>query len=203
MQALEAPLQHEAFPTPSTSCLPLATPLPPPALSFWSPTGAGSSRPSSSCPVCLCLQSYELILHEGGFKVVKRGPGNSLPYKIRYMGIFLVIETRSGMAVSWDRKTSVFIWLPQSYKVNPAGDSESVEPMLTKGSTGTQLSEPSCPLTSQWQRALQGAGVAMCPASSPSYPSPSGSSQGAAVPGQALKAPPPCCLAPRLPSPAG
>lgn len=67
------------------------------------------------------LQNYELILHEGSYKVVQRGPGGDLPYKIRYMGIYLAVETRSGVVVSWDRKTSVFIRLHQEYKVGVAG----------------------------------------------------------------------------------
>lgn len=67
------------------------------------------------------MQNYELILHEGTYKVVQRGPGRDLPYRIRYMGIYLTIETRSGMVVSWDRKTSVFIRLRQDYKVRVGG----------------------------------------------------------------------------------
>jgi mucin-5B len=88
--------------------------------------------------VCLLLQSYELILHEGSFKVVGRGSGGILPYKIRYMGIFLVIETRRGMAVSWDRKTSVVIRLKQHYKVSIAslGDS-SLRPGPARTESGS------------------------------------------------------------------
>ena len=63
--------------------------------------------------------------------MVQRGPGGDLPYKIRYMGIYLAVETRSGMVVSWDRKTSVFIRLHQEYKVgvgrlrDPLGEGQS------------------------------------------------------------------------------
>ncbi|XP_060015587.1 mucin-5B-like [Lagenorhynchus albirostris] len=67
------------------------------------------------------LQNYELILHEGSYKVVQRGPGGDLPYKIRYMGIYLAVETRSGVVVSWDRKSSVFIRLHQEYKGRVCG----------------------------------------------------------------------------------
>ncbi|XP_013358358.1 PREDICTED: mucin-5B [Chinchilla lanigera] len=81
----------------------------------------GTTGTTCSKAIKIFLESYELILHEGGFKVVERGPGGDLPYKVRYMGIFLVIETRSGMAVSWDRKTSVFLRLPQSYKGRVCG----------------------------------------------------------------------------------
>uniref|UniRef100_A0A8D0V1V9 VWFD domain-containing protein n=1 Tax=Sus scrofa TaxID=9823 RepID=A0A8D0V1V9_PIG len=54
-------------------------------------------------------------------KVVQRGPGGDLPYRIRYMGIYLAVETRSGMVVSWDRKTSVHIQLHQRYKGRVCG----------------------------------------------------------------------------------
>lgn len=67
------------------------------------------------------LQNYELILHSGAHKVVQRGPGGDLPYRIRYMGTHLAVETRSGLLVSWDRKTSVFIRLHQDYKVKAGG----------------------------------------------------------------------------------
>lgn len=72
---------------------------------------------SSLCP----SQNYELILHEGTYKVVQRGPGADLPYRVRYMGTHLAIETRSGLVVSWDRRTSVFIRLHQDYKVSAGG----------------------------------------------------------------------------------
>lgn len=70
-------------------------------------------------------QNYELLLHEGTYKAVQRGPGADLPYRVRYIGTHLAIETRSGLVVSWDRRTSVFIRLHQDYKVSarprPAG----------------------------------------------------------------------------------
>ncbi|KAM5248547.1 mucin-5B [Ctenodactylus gundi] len=81
----------------------------------------GTTGTTCSKAIKVFVESYELILHEGGFKVVERGSGGDLPYKIRYMGIFLVIETRSGMAISWDRKTSVFIRLQQHYKGKVCG----------------------------------------------------------------------------------
>lgn len=58
-----------------------------------------------------------MILHEATYKVVQRGPGGDLPYRVRYMGTHLAIEARSGLVVSWDRRTSVFIRLHQDYKV--------------------------------------------------------------------------------------
>ncbi|XP_049569372.1 mucin-5B [Orcinus orca] len=81
----------------------------------------GTTGVTCSKAIKIFLENYELILHEGSYKVVQRGPGGDLPYKIRYMGIYLAVETRSGVVVSWDRKTSVFIRLHQEYKGRVCG----------------------------------------------------------------------------------
>ncbi|GAB1292921.1 Mucin 5, subtype B, tracheobronchial [Apodemus speciosus] len=81
----------------------------------------GTTGTTCSKAIKIFVESYELILHEGNFKVVERGPSGDPPYKIRYMGIFLVIEIRSGIVVSWDRKTSVFVRLQQHYKGRVCG----------------------------------------------------------------------------------
>eukprot|EP00073_Rattus_norvegicus_P020333 XP_006230670.1 PREDICTED: mucin-5B isoform X1 [Rattus norvegicus] len=81
----------------------------------------GTTGTTCSKAIKIFVESYELILHEGNFKVVARGPSGDPPYKIRYMGIFLVIEIRSGIVVSWDRKTSVFVRLQQHYKGRVCG----------------------------------------------------------------------------------
>lgn len=66
-------------------------------------------------------QSYELVLQDGGYRVVQRGPGGEPPYRVRHTGNYLTVETRSGLVLSWDRRTSVFVRLKQDYKVRPAG----------------------------------------------------------------------------------
>eukprot|EP00070_Physeter_catodon_P027685 XP_028334579.1 mucin-5B [Physeter catodon] len=81
----------------------------------------GTTGVTCSKAIKIFLENFELILHEGAYKVVQRGPGGDPPYKIRYTGIYLTIETRSGMVVSWDRKTSVFIRLHQEYKGRVCG----------------------------------------------------------------------------------
>nr|XP_034374891.1 mucin-5B-like [Arvicanthis niloticus] len=81
----------------------------------------GTTGTTCSKAIKIFVESYELILHEGNFKVVERAPSGDPPYKIRYMGIFLVIEIRSGIVVSWDRKTSVFVRLQQHYKGRVCG----------------------------------------------------------------------------------
>uniref|UniRef100_A0ABI7W9M2 VWFD domain-containing protein n=1 Tax=Felis catus TaxID=9685 RepID=A0ABI7W9M2_FELCA len=81
----------------------------------------GTTGVTCSKAIKLFLENYELILREGTHKVVQRGPGGDLPYKVRYTGVYLTVETRSGMVVSWDRKTSVFIRLQQGYKGRVCG----------------------------------------------------------------------------------
>ncbi|XP_059566902.1 mucin-5B-like [Myotis daubentonii] len=81
----------------------------------------GTTGVACSKAIKLFLENYELILHEGTYKVVQRGPGADLPYRIRYMGTHLAIETRSGLVVSWDRRTSVFIRLHQDHKGRVCG----------------------------------------------------------------------------------
>lgn len=73
-------------------------------------------------------QNYELTLHEGTYKAVQRGPGGALPYRVRYEGTHLAIEARSGLVVSWDRKTSVRIRLQQHYKVRARVPRAGAEP---------------------------------------------------------------------------
>nr|XP_019570271.1 PREDICTED: mucin-5B [Rhinolophus sinicus] len=81
----------------------------------------GTTGVTCSKAIKIFLENYELILHSGAHKVVQRGPGGDLPYRIRYMGTHLAVETRSGLLVSWDRKTSVFIRLHQDYKGRVCG----------------------------------------------------------------------------------
>ncbi|XP_055462835.1 mucin-5B-like [Psammomys obesus] len=81
----------------------------------------GTTGTTCSKAIKIFMESYELILHEGNFKVVERGSSGDIPYKIRFMGVFLVIEIRSGIVVSWDRKTSVFVRLQQHYKGRVCG----------------------------------------------------------------------------------
>lgn len=65
----------------------------------------------------LLFQSYELILGEEHVSVVKRGQNDEVPYTVRYMGMYLVIETTSGLILMWDKKTSIFIKLSPDFKV--------------------------------------------------------------------------------------
>ncbi|XP_054999821.1 mucin-5B [Sorex araneus] len=119
----------------------------------------GTTGVTCSKAIKIFLGSYELILHEGTHKVVQRGPGEELPYKVRLMGIYLVVETRHGLVVSWDRRTSVFIRLRQDYKGRVCGlcgnfDDKAINDFTTRGQSvvGNALEfgnswkfSPSCP----------------------------------------------------------
>ncbi|KAJ1178520.1 hypothetical protein NDU88_003766 [Pleurodeles waltl] len=53
------------------------------------------------------------------FKVEDTRIGKRVPYKIRYMGIYLVVEGSNGMILLWDKKTTIFVKLTTVFTVNP------------------------------------------------------------------------------------
>lgn len=63
-------------------------------------------------------QNYELILGEQKFDVIKRNSGQYVPFKVRQMGIYLVIEASNGLVLVWDKKTTIFIKLDPKFQVN-------------------------------------------------------------------------------------
>ncbi|XP_063293575.1 mucin-5AC-like [Pelobates fuscus] len=60
--------------------------------------------------------SYELILSDKHLNVVQRSTGTDVPYRIRLMGIYLVLETKNGLLLLWDKKTSIFIKVTDTFK---------------------------------------------------------------------------------------
>ncbi|XP_077177565.1 mucin-5AC-like [Paroedura picta] len=81
----------------------------------------GSTGTTCSKSIKIFLENYELILSEEQSKVVTRGDSDKLPYRIRYMGIYLVIETINGVILSWDKKTSIFIKISPDFKGQVCG----------------------------------------------------------------------------------
>lgn len=71
----------------------------------------------TSVLIIFILQNYELILTDGKFDVIQRAPGGEVPYKIRTMGIYTVVDTTAGLVLMWDQKTSLFIKLSPEFKV--------------------------------------------------------------------------------------
>ncbi|XP_075283239.1 mucin-5AC [Opisthocomus hoazin] len=76
----------------------------------------GNTGTTCSKSIKVFLESYELILGEEHVSVVKRGQNDEVPYTVRYMGVYLVIETTSGLILIWDKKTSIFIKLSPAFK---------------------------------------------------------------------------------------
>lgn len=65
----------------------------------------------------LRFQHYELILSEERVSVIQRGQGGEVPFTVRYIGMYTVIDTTSGLILMWDKKTSIFIKLSAEFKV--------------------------------------------------------------------------------------
>ncbi|XP_069713221.1 mucin-5AC-like [Phaenicophaeus curvirostris] len=81
----------------------------------------GNTGTTCSKSIKVFLESYELILGEEHVSVVKRGQNDEVPYTVRYMGVYLVIETKSGLILMWDKKTSIFIKLSPNFKGQVCG----------------------------------------------------------------------------------
>lgn len=60
----------------------------------------------------------EIKLFKGKYEEVDLGQGNHINYTIRTVGMYLVVESVIGMAVMWDRKTSVRILLEPQHSVS-------------------------------------------------------------------------------------
>uniref|UniRef100_A0A8D0CL42 VWFD domain-containing protein n=1 Tax=Scleropages formosus TaxID=113540 RepID=A0A8D0CL42_SCLFO len=70
---------------------------------------------------CFSLQNNELILTDGNYQVIQRDNSVEVPYQIRVMGIYLVIEASNGLILMWDKKTSMFIKLSPTFKGQVCG----------------------------------------------------------------------------------
>ncbi|XP_048039251.1 mucin-5AC-like [Megalobrama amblycephala] len=73
----------------------------------------GSTGTTCSKAIKLFLGSNELRLTDGSYQVVRRDAGEEIPYQMRTMGLYLVIEASNGLMLIWDRKTTIHI------KLNP------------------------------------------------------------------------------------
>ncbi|XP_067105514.1 mucin-2-like [Osmerus mordax] len=81
----------------------------------------GTTGTTCSKAIKLFLGDTELILTEGNYQVVQRGPLEVVPYQIYTMGIYLVIEANNGLILMWDKKTSMFIKLSPQFKGKVCG----------------------------------------------------------------------------------
>ncbi|XP_015271238.1 PREDICTED: mucin-5AC-like, partial [Gekko japonicus] len=81
----------------------------------------GSTGTTCSKSIKVFLEVSLIACAFGKLAVVDRGGGGELPYRIRSMGIYLVIETINGMILLWDKKTSIFIKMSPDFKGQVCG----------------------------------------------------------------------------------
>ncbi|XP_072277628.1 mucin-5AC-like [Pyxicephalus adspersus] len=81
----------------------------------------GTSGTTCSKSIRLYLGNYEVILGEEKFDVVKRNTGRYIPFKVRQMGIYMVVEASIGLVLMWDKKTSIFIKLDPKFERKTCG----------------------------------------------------------------------------------
>lgn len=58
------------------------------------------------------------MLTDGGYQLVQRDAGTNIPYQIRTVGSYLVIEANNGVTLIWDKKTSIYIKLSPDFNVS-------------------------------------------------------------------------------------
>ncbi|XP_041417843.1 mucin-5AC-like, partial [Xenopus laevis] len=76
----------------------------------------GSTGTTCSKSIRFYIGNNVLVLAEGKFEVQNADSGNSVPYKVHQMGIFLVIETLNGIVLVWDKRTSIYIKLHPDFQ---------------------------------------------------------------------------------------
>ncbi|CAH2325384.1 mucin-5AC [Pelobates cultripes] len=81
----------------------------------------GTTGTTCSKAIKVFLHSYEIILTNKKVEVVERGFEGKVPYKVRHMGIYLVIEADNGLILMWDQRTSIFIKLSSNYEGTVCG----------------------------------------------------------------------------------
>ncbi|XP_032546258.1 mucin-5AC-like [Chiroxiphia lanceolata] len=81
----------------------------------------GTTGTTCSKSIKVFLGNYELVLSDGHSDVIQRTPGGKMPFQIRSMGIYLVVDTTAGLILMWDKKTSIFIKLSPSFQGHVCG----------------------------------------------------------------------------------
>ncbi|XP_076199626.1 mucin-5AC [Aptenodytes patagonicus] len=81
----------------------------------------GTTGTTCSKSIKVFLGNYELVLSDGHSDVIQRTPGGKMPFQIRSMGIYLVVDTTVGLIIMWDKKTSIFIKLSPSFQGHVCG----------------------------------------------------------------------------------
>ncbi|XP_053304585.1 mucin-5B-like [Spea bombifrons] len=81
----------------------------------------GTTGTTCSKAIKVFLNNYEMILTEEHIDVLERGIGGEIPYTIRRMGIYLIIEADNGLILMWDQRTSIFIKLSKEFEGKVCG----------------------------------------------------------------------------------
>ncbi|XP_067356049.1 mucin-2-like [Channa argus] len=81
----------------------------------------GSTGTTCSKTVRIQLGRTEIKLSKGKHEKEDLGYGTQIPYKIRTVGLYLVVESAIGLAVMWDRKTTVRILLEPQHSGEVCG----------------------------------------------------------------------------------
>ncbi|NXG39655.1 MUC5A protein, partial [Dromaius novaehollandiae] len=81
----------------------------------------GTTGTTCSKSIKVFLENYELVLSDGHSDVIQRTPGGEMPFQIRSMGIYMVVDTNVGLILMWDKKTSIFIKLSPGFKGHVCG----------------------------------------------------------------------------------
>ncbi|XP_066438468.1 mucin-2-like [Eleutherodactylus coqui] len=81
----------------------------------------GTTGTSCSKAITLYLGAHKVILANEVFEVLQTSNDVNIPYKIRSMGLFIIIETNIGLVLMWDRKSSIYIYLSPYFKGKVCG----------------------------------------------------------------------------------
>ncbi|XP_008588542.1 PREDICTED: mucin-5AC-like, partial [Galeopterus variegatus] len=119
----------------------------------------GTTGTTCSKAIKIFLGSTELKLSDGKVEVIEQGTGQEVPYSIRHMGIYLVVDTEAGLVLLWDRRTSIFIRLSPELKGKVCGlcgnfDGNAINDFTTRSQSvvsnalefgNSWKSSPTCP----------------------------------------------------------
>ncbi|XP_068115918.1 mucin-5AC-like [Hyperolius riggenbachi] len=81
----------------------------------------GTTGTSCSVAIVAYLGVHKLILSDGSIEVMQTSSHVEIPFITRKMGLYLVIETKIGLLIVWDRRTSISVHLSISYKGKVCG----------------------------------------------------------------------------------
>ncbi|PNJ16505.1 MUC5AC isoform 1 [Pongo abelii] len=81
----------------------------------------GTTGTTCSKAIKIFLGGSELKLNHGKVEVIGTDESQEVPYTVRQMGIYLVVDTNIGLVLLWDKKTSIFINLSPEFKGRVCG----------------------------------------------------------------------------------